>query len=452
LPASKWTHFPFSPKNSPFFYGWIVVAASTIGIIASIPGQTMGVGVFTDHLIEALGIERLYLSTAYMVGTITSALLLPWAGKMLDRIGARWTVVLSAAGLGASLIFLAQSSRMAHFGGVDSFALSMAFAIFTFLLIRFFGQGCLTMVSRVVVGKWFDHRRGLAAAFQSVFVAFGFAVSPLLLNEMVLGMGWRESCFLLAAVVGIGMTFLGWLFYRDNPEECGLVKDGVDDPAWRARMAERIPETRKEFTRREAIGTLPFWVFNIGVATQSMVITAVTFHLASLGGDMGLTREEAYTIFLPMAAFSIVANFAGGWLSDRVRLKWILMALLAAQAAGSLGLFWFDLPLGRGLVFAGYGLSGGLFAVLLTVTWPRFFGYEHLGAISGVNMSIIVFASAMGPVLYSLDKSFSGGYQALIFLSVALPLSIIPFAYRAENPQEKVETGDSGLRLAGGSG
>jgi hypothetical protein len=34
----------------------------------SIPGQTMGVSVFTDILIEKLGISRLNLSLTYMVG------------------------------------------------------------------------------------------------------------------------------------------------------------------------------------------------------------------------------------------------------------------------------------------------------------------------------------------------------------------------------------------------
>ena len=41
---------PVAPKNCPFFYGWVMVAMSTIGIIASIPGQTIGVSVFTDSL------------------------------------------------------------------------------------------------------------------------------------------------------------------------------------------------------------------------------------------------------------------------------------------------------------------------------------------------------------------------------------------------------------------
>ena len=39
-------------------------------------------------------------------------------------------------------------------------------------------------------------------------------------------------------------------------------------------------------------------------------------------------------------------------------------------------------------------------------------GREHLGAISGLNMSVMVFASAIGPVLFSVGKDVSGGYDA----------------------------------------
>ncbi len=51
-------NFPFDPARFPFFYGWIVLSAGTLGILMSAPGQTVGVSVFTDSLIEALAIER----------------------------------------------------------------------------------------------------------------------------------------------------------------------------------------------------------------------------------------------------------------------------------------------------------------------------------------------------------------------------------------------------------
>ncbi len=69
-------NIPFSPSKFPFFYGWIILAAGAVGVVMSIPGQTMGVSVFTDRLIDSLKISRLNLSLAYMIGTLSSSLLL----------------------------------------------------------------------------------------------------------------------------------------------------------------------------------------------------------------------------------------------------------------------------------------------------------------------------------------------------------------------------------------
>ena len=41
--------WPFPVNHSPIFYGWVIWLVSTLGILMSIPGQTMGMGVFTIY-------------------------------------------------------------------------------------------------------------------------------------------------------------------------------------------------------------------------------------------------------------------------------------------------------------------------------------------------------------------------------------------------------------------
>jgi len=431
----KWQDIPFAPRRIPFFYGWVIVAAATIGTLASIPGQTMGVGVFTDDLMRVLGLDRVKISTAYAIGTIASSFLLPLAGNFLDRVGSRIVVVLSAVGLGISLLILSQCDRL--FVNVGSAYGAMVVACVCFLLIRFFGQGCLTVASRVALGKWFNHRRGLAVAISSVFIAFGFNGSPRLLNDLVVAYGWRSTCLMLAAIVGCGMALFGWVFFRDNPEECGLVMDGVTDEAWHRKMEARVPGIHKEFTRSEAIRTPAFWVFSLATATLSLIITAVAFHIASLGEERGLTRELSYAVFLPMSYYGVASNFIGGWLSDRIHLKWLLLVMLAAQAAMLAGLLSFEQPASRALLVVGGGISTGLFGTLVTVTWPRFFGRKHLGAISGLHMSIMVFASAIGPVLFASVRSLTGSYRAIEIGCILMPVVLIPMGLRVVNPQDQ---------------
>ena len=116
----------------------------------------MGVGVFSEYLISKTGLNRIELSFAYMMGTILSSLILPFAGKLLDRIGARMMILATGIGLGAALLFFAQTVNLINtLSPVFSEFLPQSFLALlvmtlAFLLLRQFGQGIMAMVSRNV--------------------------------------------------------------------------------------------------------------------------------------------------------------------------------------------------------------------------------------------------------------------------------------------------------------
>lgn len=433
----QWSNIPFSPAKVPFFYGWVLLIATTIGVVASIPGQTMGVGIFTDFLIEALDLTRSQLSLAYALGTITSGLCLPWAGRMVDKLGIRPMAVFSAIGLGLSLVMLARLGGIVAALPVAGTVAAMVPVFFCFFCLRFFGQGCLTMVSRVAIGKWFNHYRGRAVAIMGVFAAFTFNASPRFLNYLLDVFGWQGAALVLAALIGFGMTAIALIFYRDTPEESGLQMDGFRNPEDDGSERDRNGVTVRQFTRAEARRTLAFWAYTLAPATQGMIMTAITFHMASLGAEAGLTREEAYAVFFPMAFFGVASNLIGGWLSDRINLKWILGFMMAMQILGIIGLAGLATAPGRWALIVGHGCAGGLFATMTTVPLPRFFGRDHLGAISGLSLSIMVFASAAGPYYFSKGLDIFGTYQAVTWLSLALPIAVWILGEIARDPQAK---------------
>jgi len=160
--------FPFEPARFPFFYGWVIVAVATLGIVMSVPGQTMGVSVFTDHLIAATGLTRLELTYTYMFGTLASSFLLPRAGRFLDHHGSRITALCACGILAVTLCILSQVDRIAIAAslaiGMKEHAPAAAVLLtFGFLVLRLSGQGILTMATRTMMSKWFERRRGLAA-------------------------------------------------------------------------------------------------------------------------------------------------------------------------------------------------------------------------------------------------------------------------------------------------
>ena len=158
---------PFDPARLPFFYGWVIMVVATLGIVFSIPGQTMGFSVFTDILMEELGLSRVQLSAAYCVGTVMSGLALPYLGRLFDRFGGRRMAVGSALATGLVLLGLSQLRLVIDFWlgvlpqAVSPTVLSFAVILVGFFLIRASAQGVLTLTSRNLMGKWFDYYRGL---------------------------------------------------------------------------------------------------------------------------------------------------------------------------------------------------------------------------------------------------------------------------------------------------
>lgn len=434
---TQWANIPFAPKRCPFFYGWVIVVVATVGVIASVPGQTIGVGVFADELMTALALSRTQLSLAYMFGTILSSLLLPYAGSVIDRVGTRVMVVASALGLSASLYLFSWAGHIPRL--VTETAMTIALISGCFFLIRFFGQGCLTIVSRITIAKWFDHRRGLATGIANILAAYAFNASPALLNALVRDFGWEHAYLLLAAVVGVGMTVIGWVFYRDNPEQCALVMDGRDDPAWVKRIAARVPVLKKQFTRGEALRTAAFWIYTASIGWHSFFVTAVSFHLTSIGAEVGLSRAQSYATFPVIGLISMAAAILAGWISDHIRLRWLLQIAIATQALGTIGLFDISTGAGKTLFVTGYGISMGLFGLLVTIVWPRYFGRAHLGAVSGMVSSILVFSSALGPVLFIAIHDATGSFRSVTIASVLVSgLLFLPTVW-VRNPQRAKE-------------
>ncbi len=431
--------FPFSPARVPFFYGWVIVLVGTAAVIFSIPGQTMGFSVFTDTLMEQLGLTRVQLSSAYCVGTVLSGFTLPFLGRVFDRIGARRLTVYAALATGLVLFYLAATRRLldALDGLVPALPrVALAFGIITlgFYLIRASAQGVLTMAGRNVIGKWFDYHRGTALALSGIAVSFSFSFAPRGLDFLISRYHWYGAWIVLGAASIAVMATLGWLLIRDNPEECGLVMDGENT---RRKPRKHNPDAiaHRDYSRPEALRTWSFWTFNFSFAFWSLFGTAVTFHIVSLGELSGHPRTQIIGYFVPMAALSVLTNLFCGIASTHTRLKYLLVLMNAAALTGVLGTGCLERSWGPFAFIAGHGVCGGCFAALSGIVWPRFFGRLRLGAISGFAMSSMVVASGVGPLFFGLSMTFSGDYVPALWISAVVPACLLVASFKADNPQ-----------------
>ncbi len=421
LPA-RW---PFDVRRLPFFYGWAIWLLSTLGFLMSVPGQTMGMAVFTEAFMDAFGLSRTELSTAYFFGTMGSSLFLTRAGRWYDRHQARTMMAAASAVLGAVLLFISGIDVLvAGAGASPGGALAFGLILVGYFGVRFSGQGVLTSASRNVLLVWFERRRGLVSGIRGVFVSLGFSVAPLLLAMLIDVTGWRGALWVLAVVVGGGFALACLVGVRDTPESCGLFPDGVSAE----QHAASPPLTAASLTLEQARRSPVFWIYAAALSMHALFGTAVTFHIVDIFDQAGRSREEAFFYFVPQAVVSTSVNLLASTLADRMALKPLLVIMLCGFVTGAFGLANLDADWGYVLLIAGFGCGGGLWGVLSNLAFVRNFGRVHLGAISGLSTSLTVFASAVGPVLFSVGVDLLGSYGSAVWLCLGLNVVLLAAA------------------------
>jgi len=373
---------------------------------------------------------------------VGSGLTLPWLGRVLDRWGERKMAVASTLATGAILFYLAVCAPMSRGLGHVLPAGLAAFVVIGvgFYLVRAAAQGVLSMTCRNAIGKWFDHRRGLAMAISSILVSFSFSLSPKLIEWLKERHGYDGAWVVMGMATILVMGPLAWLLFRDSPEEDGLRMDGGAEPKPHDNPDMQID---REYTREEATRDYAFWIFNAAFWFWAMFGTAFTFHATSIGDEYGFTRERILNLFVPIAATSVATNLLFGIINAMLRLKFLLVVMNIGCIAAALGMLRLDQSGGVAAYVLGTGIASGGFVSLSGIVFPRFYGREHLGAISGMNMSVMVIGSGMGPLLFGTCHHFADSYRLILIVCAIIPAVLALLSLWADNPQSKLAGGKS---------
>jgi MFS family permease len=289
--------------RAPVFYGWFVVAAGTLGVMMTLPGQTTGVSIFIDHLIADLQVTRSAISTLYLLGTIGGSLILSLVGRFVDRRGPRLAVTVIAAAFALACVWM---------GAVRGVAMLLV----GFTLVRALGQGAQSLVSTHVVAIWFVRRRGIAIGLEGVGRALATATFPTLIEGLIEATGWRTAYMLLGASVALTILPVGSPVFRDRPERYGVAPDGGPSPKGAAAATRRCKANvfAHDFGRKH-LGSIKGWVSStlvFGSAVEPLVF--------ALGYDLlGSYTSTLMTCALPPLGLAAVAPFLRLVRDGRVR-------------------------------------------------------------------------------------------------------------------------------------
>ncbi len=403
-------------EGSPVFYGWVVLAVATLGMVMTTPGQTLGVSVFLDPILADLGADRGTVSLLYTLGTLAGAVALPFVGRALDRWGPRIMVVVVSIGLALACAWMASVRDLAGLA-------------IGFVLIRGLGQGALGLVSLHAITIWFVQRRGVAIGLAGVGMAAATAFFPLLIEGLVSALGWRAAYAVLGGLVLVTILPLGALFFRRDPERYGVTPDA------RTRLPAP-PKGRAEvtMTAAQARRTVAFWYLAACIATISALSTGLVFHHFDLMSVRGMDRLAAAGVFVPLAFVSAGANLGTGMLIDRLAPRFVVSAMLLAMAASLVGATLVqDATLW--LYGALLGLTQGTMGAVSGTVFAAYFGRRAIGGIKGTASALSVAGASAGPVLLAWGQGLADSYVPVLLVAALWPLALAVGALFLRRPK-----------------
>lgn len=363
-------------------------------------------GLALQQLTAELGIEPLGLNTAYTLATLAAALPLTLTGKLTDRLGPRRTLALVAVAFGLGCAAMASAV-----GTVTVFA--------GFFLVRFLGQGSLTLVAHHAVAMWFHRRLGRMHALMQVAL-FGVWIGvPAATIALIGALGWRTTYLVYGLGVALLVAPLALTLIRDRPEDVGLTLDDQSGDE---------QEDEVSFTLAEARRTRGYWILVAITFLPPLISTALIFDMQPMLAALGAGAASSAIPITAWTATTATLALPAGWLTDR-------LAPAPLLAAGALGI-----ALGCALVWRASSVSSMTAAMVVVAasqvlvssvgpaTVARFFGRAHHGVIRASISRITVIGTGIGPLATGLSAHLTGGYAAA---TIAFALACLPVAVAA---------------------
>lgn len=448
-------------NTSPVFYGWVMLAITTLSTMATSPGQSFVVGTFSDAIRDDLNISLSKFSAAYMIATFCASLPLTFVGRLSDRHGTRFVMTIVAIAFGAACIGIGPAASLTKHIDPQSPArpwVILATLTLGFFCLRFLGQGALGLVSSHALAMWYERRLGFVEAIRHLGMPLAVALLPSAVLAMIAATSWSTTYAILGLAVWIIVPPMVFLAYVNTPEDLGQNLDGDPHPHPHHDQADAIDieidapsigdaglhtqapnHTGPQFTLRQALRTRAYWIVTASMVLSAAVGTSFVFHTQPMVADLGLSKPAAAAAVGTFGVVSLIVTIPFGHLIDRVLPRTLLAAsgialgsacicfALASRTANPLILLhtaYLILALGQSLLFL---LASPIFA--------RFYGRTHHGAIRGSLTTFMVIGTSVGPFVFSFWRDISGNFNQVYASSGVVAVVLAIWAATLTPPQ-----------------
>ncbi|MDC1375802.1 MFS transporter [bacterium] len=388
--------------NAKFFYGWIIVGIANIGIFSSGPGQSHTFSVFVEPISKDLQLSSASIASAYGLATLIAAFLLPYMGKLIDRYGARVTLIIISIILGISCIF---------FGAASNFLmLTVGFGF-----LRFFGQGSLMLGCANLVSQWFDSKRGFAMSLMALGFGMSMAIHPPLSQFLIYEYGWKYAWIILGLSTWIIMVPALFILAWNKPENIGLKPDG----AKKSNIKKDEIDVIEGLNLKEAFKENSFYILAAMWFGMAMLVTTLHFYQVTILTNQGIKPEFAASLFTVSAIAMVVFMPLVGKFFDNYRTKYVLSTALLINSVSLLLITYSNNQVYSLFYAIAFGINNAFSMTMFGYIWPRYFGIKHLGSIQGTGQMIGVIGASLGPlpVGFAIDY-FGSSLITIRYLSV----------------------------------
>lgn len=396
-----------SKIKTPFFYGWVIIAAGFLINAIFGGGLYYSFGVFLPVMMAELGFSRGAGSTAFSIMLFIQAFASPLIGITIRRVGLKQVMIAGNLLMIAVMLLMSRVTQVWHiyivYGIIAGFAILSSGYISTLTLMN----------------NWFVRRRSLATGICISGVGVGTLILAPTYGYLIQSIGWRNTWLVLAGIATLLALLPTIFFIKSSPESMGLTPDGDTRAPSETRTSPGpavIPPA--EWGVKAALKTSAFWcIVALGTANGFCLNVLSTHQVAHLQ-DIGIPPIVAAGAIGLLVGVSTVGRLGGGIVGDHFPPRYVAALACAAQVIALIILINArSLPLIY-LYAIIFGLAYGTILVVHPSLIGAYFGRRNYAAIFGCAVGISNLISAISP-------AFAG------FIFDATQSYVIPFTTAA---------------------
>ncbi len=377
-------------------------------------GQTFFISLFGGEIRATFAISDGAWGSLYSAGTIASAVVLIWSGRLVDRLRLAQMSSFVLAGLAAMCV-----------------AMSLVWQPFLLVVVIFglrqFGQGLSSHTGITAMARRFTSERGRAVSVASLGLTFGEALLPLTVVAVMAVASWRGIWLGCAVLLLASIPLARWLVAERH-------RDAAPGPAATDRIATGVDHTLSQVLREPSL-----WLRAPALLAPSFVFTGLFLHQVALTEAKGWPMTLWASGYLAFALCSLAATMVSGLLVDRYSARRLVSVFLTPLALACLILWQAQDPIMVFPFMALMGVSAGVTQILLGSLWSELYGVRHIGAIRAFGSATMVLSTGLAPALFGLSMDAGTGLEAIALMSAAYCLAASVLGALAPSPRlEKI--------------